>query len=165
MRMSRLLGAAIALSVLTPIAPANATTISMGGLMYTNLFRWPDWREILAKYDCTAELNFYLTNAPPTSPPVVITPPPVFATVGTTSAGGVVETSDPIGTPGGDLPGDGAPTVPGDPTGTPGTLGDDTPGPATAVPEPSTWAMLLLGFVGLSYAGFRRSGKRRVWEA
>lgn len=27
------------------------------------------------------------------------------------------------------------------------------------VPEPSTWAMLLLGFAGLGYAGFRRTGK------
>ena len=26
-----------------------------------------------------------------------------------------------------------------------------------AVPEPSTWAMMLLGFAGLGYAGFRRS--------
>jgi PEP-CTERM motif len=29
-------------------------------------------------------------------------------------------------------------------------------GGASAVPEPSTWAMLLLGFAGLGYAGFRR---------
>jgi hypothetical protein len=27
----------------------------------------------------------------------------------------------------------------------------------SAVPEPSTWAMLLIGFAGLGYAGFRRS--------
>ncbi len=31
-----------------------------------------------------------------------------------------------------------------------------------AVPEPSTWAMLALGFAGLGYAGFRRSGKSRI---
>jgi hypothetical protein len=30
-------------------------------------------------------------------------------------------------------------------------------GGTSAVPEPSTWAMLLLGFAGLGYAGFRRS--------
>jgi PEP-CTERM motif len=30
-------------------------------------------------------------------------------------------------------------------------------GGASAVPEPSTWAMLLLGFTGLGYAAFRRS--------
>jgi hypothetical protein len=53
---------------------------------------------------------------------------------------------DPIG-----LPGGGAPV---DPIGTPG---GDPPGGASAVPEPSTWAMLLLGFAGLGYAGFRRS--------
>ncbi len=29
-----------------------------------------------------------------------------------------------------------------------------TPG---AVPEPSTWAMLLLGFAGLGFAGYRRA--------
>ena len=29
-----------------------------------------------------------------------------------------------------------------------------------AVPEPSTWAMMLLGFMGLGYAGFRRREKR-----
>ena len=27
-----------------------------------------------------------------------------------------------------------------------------------AVPEPSTWAMMLIGFAGLSYAGYRRRG-------
>jgi hypothetical protein len=27
------------------------------------------------------------------------------------------------------------------------------------VPEPSTWAMLLLGFAGLGYAGYRRRRK------
>jgi hypothetical protein len=28
-----------------------------------------------------------------------------------------------------------------------------------AVPEPSTWAMMLLGFLGLGYAGYRRTRK------
>jgi hypothetical protein len=26
----------------------------------------------------------------------------------------------------------------------------------TAIPEPSTWVMIALGFVGLGYAGFRQ---------
>ena len=30
-----------------------------------------------------------------------------------------------------------------------------------AVPEPSTWAMMMLGFAGLGYAGWRRSAKAR----
>ncbi len=30
------------------------------------------------------------------------------------------------------------------------------------VPEPSTWVMMLLGFAGLGYAGFRRASKRRL---
>jgi hypothetical protein len=30
----------------------------------------------------------------------------------------------------------------------------------TPVPEPSTWAMALIGFAGLAYAAFRRGGKR-----
>jgi hypothetical protein len=56
---------------------------------------------------------------------------------------------------------------PVDPIGLPGSVADSdpiwTPGGyippvgATAVPEASTWAMLLLGFAGLGYAGFRRS--------
>jgi len=31
----------------------------------------------------------------------------------------------------------------------------------TTVPEPPTWAMMLLGFTGLGYAAFRRAGKAR----
>jgi hypothetical protein len=37
-----------------------------------------------------------------------------------------------------------------------GTAGDFT----TAVPEPSTWAMMLVGFVGLGYVGYRGSRKK-----
>ena len=32
----------------------------------------------------------------------------------------------------------------------------------TAVPEPSTWAMMLLGFAGLGYAGYRRARAPRA---
>jgi PEP-CTERM motif len=32
----------------------------------------------------------------------------------------------------------------------------------SAVPEPSTWAMMMLGFGGLGYAAFRRNSKGRV---
>jgi hypothetical protein len=31
-----------------------------------------------------------------------------------------------------------------------------------AVPEPSTWAMLLLGFAGLSFAGYKRAQRRPI---
>jgi hypothetical protein len=40
------------------------------------------------------------------------------------------------------------------------TLGD--PGTFVlggAVPEPSTWAMMLIGFAGLGYAGFKQTRK------
>jgi hypothetical protein len=148
MRVSGLLGAVIALLVLTPIAPANAD-ISPGELMYTDLFRWSDWREILAKFDCTEELTFYLWNAPSPPPPIII-PPVIDPGVAAVDPSAPIVV-DPIGTPGGG-PG-GAPIVPVDPIGPPG---GDPPGGATAVPEPSTWAMLLLGFAGLGYAGFRR---------
>jgi hypothetical protein len=36
---------------------------------------------------------------------------------------------------------------------------------ATAVPEPSTWAMMLLGFVGLGFAGYRGSRKGAAFAA
>jgi hypothetical protein len=35
----------------------------------------------------------------------------------------------------------------------------------SSVPEPSTWAMMMLGFVGLGYAAFRRSAKARTLAA
>jgi hypothetical protein len=34
-----------------------------------------------------------------------------------------------------------------------------------AVPEPSTWAMMLLGFAGLGYAGYRRARQTRTLAA
>jgi PEP-CTERM motif len=38
-----------------------------------------------------------------------------------------------------------------------------TPSVASGVPEPSTWAMMFLGFAGLGYAAFRRStGKSQL---
>jgi hypothetical protein len=32
----------------------------------------------------------------------------------------------------------------------------------TGVPEPSTWAMMLIGFAGLGYAGYRRATMPRA---
>ena len=32
----------------------------------------------------------------------------------------------------------------------------------SAVPEPSTWAMLFIGLVGLGFAGYRRSARARA---
>jgi hypothetical protein len=32
----------------------------------------------------------------------------------------------------------------------------------SAIPEPSTWAMMLLGFAGLGYAAFYRNSKGRA---
>jgi PEP-CTERM motif len=34
--------------------------------------------------------------------------------------------------------------------------------PTVSIPEPSTWAMLLLGFVGLSFAGYRKAKTRTI---
>jgi hypothetical protein len=31
-----------------------------------------------------------------------------------------------------------------------------------SIPEPSTWAMMMVGFAGLGYVGFRRSKKDRL---
>ena len=35
-------------------------------------------------------------------------------------------------------------------------------GPTTVIPEPSTWAMMALGFAGLGYAAFRRNSKGQM---
>ena len=52
------------------------------------------------------------------------------------------------------------PTTVSDP---PPVIGPPDP-PVIAVPEPSTWAMLLLGFLGLGYAGYRKASRdRRVF--
>jgi PEP-CTERM motif-containing protein len=44
-------------------------------------------------------------------------------------------------------------------------VGDYVAGSATVAPEPSTWAMLLLGFVGLGVAGYRRQARRARFVA
>jgi hypothetical protein len=36
----------------------------------------------------------------------------------------------------------------------------DPPDPTSTVPEPSTWAMMLIGFVGLGFAGYRARIRR-----
>jgi hypothetical protein len=56
-------------------------------------------------------------------------PPPIIDPVVAT-----IDPLDPIGTPGG-----------------------DPPGGASAVPEPSTWAMMVIGFGGLGFLGWRGS--------
>ena len=35
----------------------------------------------------------------------------------------------------------------------------------TGVPEPSTWALMVLGFAGLGFAGYRRANKSRAATA
>jgi hypothetical protein len=164
MRTSGLISAAVFVLALAPAAPARAFDISPGDLMYTDFFKWSNWREILQKFDCTEEMNFYLWNAPSPAPHIVIPP--------ATPGGAVMPPPTPLGAPEGDL---GSPS----PTGAPG--GDDggwdgngggMPTPPTnpiqppgggggvpAVPEPSTWAMVLIGFAGLGYAGFLRRGR------
>jgi PEP-CTERM motif len=44
--------------------------------------------------------------------------------------------------------------------GLPFFAGVDTSFGGVLVPEPSTWAMMVLGFVGLAFAGWRRAAKR-----
>jgi PEP-CTERM motif len=162
MRISGLLGAVITLLMLTPIAPARAATISSGDLMYTDLFKWqgqygtPTWREILANFDCTEALTFYLWNVPSPPSPIVIPATPVIDSVVEASSGGAV---DQIGLPSGVA--DSAPIAPVGPIGLPG--GGGVPGAAAAVPEPSTWAMMLIGLAGLGYASYRAPRKTARW--
>jgi hypothetical protein len=42
------------------------------------------------------------------------------------------------------------------------TFSIDAVGPAPAVPEPSTWAMMLLGFAGLGFMAYRRKSKASI---
>jgi hypothetical protein len=49
-----------------------------------------------------------------------------------------------------------------DATGTFAVSASDAPNFAAAAPEPSTWAMLLTGFAGLGYAGFRHRQKESL---
>ena len=44
------------------------------------------------------------------------------------------------------------------------TTGEVSVAPLT-VPESSTWAMMLIGFIGLSFAGYGKARKRRYWTA
>ena len=48
---------------------------------------------------------------------------------------------------------------------TPLSFSTSVTGDATLVPEPSTWAMMLLGFAGLGYAGYRRTQKGQAVPA
>jgi hypothetical protein len=38
-------------------------------------------------------------------------------------------------------------------------------GPVAAVPEPSTWAMMVLGFFGLGFMAYRRKSKPALMAA
>jgi hypothetical protein len=71
---------------------------------------------------------------------------PLFVGMGTTQERLAASESPNVGTLSGDLTGK--------------VTYSFTPGPAP-VPEPSTWAMMVLGFAGLGYA-FKRSGARPV---
>jgi Ice-binding-like/PEP-CTERM motif len=46
-----------------------------------------------------------------------------------------------------------------------GTGGCDTPPGGSTVPEPSTWAMMLLGFAGLGFVGYRQATRRNALAA
>jgi hypothetical protein len=143
MRISGLLGAVIAVSVLAPIAPIPAhanyieITLGIGTPHFTagtfdladpdwSFENDPNWRtEIVPCPLVPWLLGEYVAWETTYHPPAL---PIIDPVVGASSP------VDPIGTPGG-----------------------DPPGGASAVPEPSTWAMLLIGFAGLGYAGWRRS--------
>jgi len=50
------------------------------------------------------------------------------------------------------------------PTGMTGEVGGDT-STLVSTPEPSTWAMMIIGFIGLGYAGFRKAKSARAIAA
>jgi hypothetical protein len=85
----------------------------------------------------------------------------------TGAASGLAATTPGTGTPGTGTPGTGTPGTGTPGTGTPGTgtpgTGTETPDNVSAVPEPSTWAMLLSGFLLIGVA--LRRGRRRATAA
>ena len=50
-------------------------------------------------------------------------------------------------------------------TGADATVVISSGGPPSTVPEPSTWAMMLVGFAGLAFAGYRASRNRAALAA
>jgi hypothetical protein len=76
---------------------------------------------------------------------------PTFQQLGYTTSNGGYYYNNPLGV-GGPVIGSGSATV------TPVT-------PTSSVPEPSTWAMMLLGFAGLGFAGYRKAHQGSVFAA
>lgn len=125
------------------LAPAKAVLIEPWELAYTDLYAWQgqngtlDWRHILAFYNCTEQLSYYLNNkppvyeppAPPYVPPVVEVDPPPYVPPMVVEVNPIYPLSPPLSTP----------YTPGSP-----------------VPEASTWFMMFMGFSAMVYMGFRK---------
>jgi hypothetical protein len=56
-------------------------------------------------------------------------------------------------------------TAEGDAPGYVVTYNTSGTGIAPTIPEPSTWAMMLIGFAGLSYVGWRRANRAKAAAA
>ncbi len=94
--------------------------------------------------------------------------PALFAVIGTTYGGDGIKTFALPNLDGRTTIGAGGAFPAGDETGVNSLLltPDEVSVDATlTVPEPSTWAMMLIGWVGLGFAGYGRARKRRAYTA
>ena len=121
----------LAATLLIGCPAISSADIAPWQLLESDFFRWSDWRENLSLYDCTNKMWYYMDNAPPaiTSPA-----PPVYEPLV-----GFYDLSPPACCQDFVLP-----------------LPLPLP-PMSEVPEPATWVMVLFGFVGMSFARWRRA--------
>lgn len=176
-QLRRLSVAAMAFAfAMTSIEPARATTVlNIGDLLMDGFFADQNWRheifpcEFLGYYRLQWNLNHREWSSPEPPPYSLLAPPlswdpppsadpPSNSSDAANGGGGISPLVNPSSSGSSGLYTDGGGSPPFvDPSSDPPDFDNGGADRTLAVPEPSTWAMLLLGFAGLGYAAFRRS--------